>query len=56
MTHLLETLEEWTELLDQNFSIDVIYLDLKRHSIAYPTKDSSQNFMHMEQEGKYMSG
>ena len=30
MTQLLETLEEWTDLLDQNFSIDVIYLDFQK--------------------------
>ena len=30
MTQLLETLEEWTDLLDQNFSIDVIYLDFRK--------------------------
>ena len=29
MTQLLETLEEWTDLLDKNFSIDVIYLDFQ---------------------------
>ena len=30
MTKLLESLEEWTGLLDQNFSIDVIYLDFQK--------------------------
>ena len=30
MTQLLETLEEWTDLLNQNFSIDVIYLDFQK--------------------------
>ena len=30
MTQHLETLEEWTDLLDQNFSIDVIYLDFRK--------------------------
>ena len=30
MTQLLETLEEWTDLLDKNFSIDVIYLDFQK--------------------------
>ena len=30
MTQLLETLEKWTDLLDQNFSIDVIYLDFQK--------------------------
>ena len=30
ITQLLETLEEWTDLLDQNFSIDVIYLDFQK--------------------------
>ena len=49
MTQLLETLEEWTDLLDQNFSIDVIYIWIfKRHSIPYLTKDCSQKFMHTE--------
>ena len=30
MTQLLETLEEWTDLLDKKFSIDVIYLDFQK--------------------------
>ena len=30
MTQLLETLEEWTDLPDQNFSIDVIHLDFQK--------------------------
>ena len=30
ITQLLATLEEWTDLLDQNFLIDVIYLDFQK--------------------------
>ena len=30
MIQRLETLEKWTDLLDQNFSIDVIYLDFQK--------------------------
>ena len=30
MTQLLETLEEWTDLLVKKFSIDVIYLDFQK--------------------------
>ena len=48
MTQVLETLEEWTDLLNQYFSIDVIFWILDRYLIPYPTKDSSQKFMHME--------
>ena len=49
MTQLLETLEEWTDLLDQKFSIDVIYLDFRKaFDTIYPTKDSSEKFIHTE--------
>ena len=36
MTQLLDTLEEWTDLLDQNFSIDVICLDFQKAFDSIP--------------------
>ena len=30
MTQLLETLEGWTDLLDQNFLVDIIYVDFQK--------------------------
>ena len=44
MTQLLETLEEWTDLLDQNFSIDVIYLDFQKAFDTIPHQRLLSNF------------
>ena len=30
VTQLLESIEKWTELLDQGYSVDVIYLDFQK--------------------------
>ena len=36
VTQLLESIEKWTELLDQRYSVDVIYLDFKKAFDSLP--------------------
>ena len=36
VTQLLETIEKWTELLDQGYSVDVIYLDFQKAFDSVP--------------------
>ena len=35
LTNLLKTFKSWTEDVDQEHSVDVIFLDLKKNSIQY---------------------
>ena len=36
VTQLLESIEKWTELLDQGYSVDVIYLDFQKAFDSVP--------------------
>ena len=56
MTQILETLEEWTDLLDQNFSINVIYLDLQKAFDTIPHQRLLSKVHAYGIRGKFMSG
>ena len=55
MTQLLETLEEWTDLLDQNISIDLIYLDFQKVFDTIPHQRLVSKVYAYGIRGKYMS-
>ena len=56
MAQLLETLEEWTDLLDKNFSIDVIYLDFQKAFDTIPHQRLLSKVHAYGIRGQYMSG
>ena len=48
VTQLLESIEKWTELSDQGYSVDVIYLDFQKAFDSVPHQRLLKRSMVME--------
>ena len=56
LTNLLESLEDWTQIIDNNNGLDIIFCDYKKAFDSVPHRRLIKNLQHMVSEAKYYNG
>ena len=56
LTNLLETIEEWTEAIENGYGLDVFFLDYQKVFDTVQTTDSRENCIGMEYTLHYYLG